>query len=45
MKQLIATFFQETKNGTQEMCNLVAGVSGIGAAFTYSTIFRFFVFI
>ena len=36
---------QETQAATRDLCTLVSGVSGIGAGFTYSTIFRFFVFI
>lgn len=35
---------QAMKNKTADLCALTSGISGIAAAFTYTTIFRFFVF-
>jgi len=36
-----SNILQEAKYGTQDLRDLVANISGIGAGFTYSTIFRF----
>lgn len=36
---------QSVKDRTRDTCTLTSGISGVGAAITYSTIFRFFVFI
>ena len=36
---------QAMKDRTADLCTLTSGICGIGAAFTYTTIFRFLVFI
>ena len=36
---------QAMKDRTMDLCTSTSGVSGIGAGFTYATIFRFFLFI